>query len=283
MFRTVFLIFATLANPLAALNVDFVGRFIWNSTGDDFGGFSGFEVDESGTEFVALTDRGHIYKGYIQRSDAVISGLSVDEKSSITITWESEESEPQIDSEGLALAPNGTLFISYEGPAIVQSYQQENARQLAGHPQFVRMQDNSALEALAIDARGHLFTLPERSGRMTRPFPVFRFDGIKWEKAFEIPRRDVFLPVGADFGPDGKFYLLERDFTGIGFRSRVRRFNPDGTGEEEVLRSGNAEYDNLEGIAVWKDETGAVRLSMISDDNFRFFQRTEIIEYRLTE
>ena len=41
-------------------------------------------------------------------------------------------------------------------------------------------------------------------------------------------------------------------------------------------------HDNLEGISVWQDEQG-LRMTLISDDNFRAFQRTEIVEYRLTD
>ena len=89
--------------------------------------------------------------------------------------------------------------------------------------------------------------------------------------------------VGADIGPDNKLYVLERDFTGIGFRTRVRRFDLDGANEEEVLRTANATHDNLEGIAVWQDDGGAMRITMIADDNFRWFQQTEIVEYRLTD
>lgn len=38
-------------------------------------------------------------------------------------------------------------------------------------------------------------------------------------------------------------------------------------------------HDNLEGISVWQDPDGRIRLTMISDDNFMVFQRTEIVEY----
>jgi hypothetical protein len=144
------------------------------------------------------------------------------------------------------------------------------------------MQINSSLEALAIGADGALYTIPERSGRANRPFPVYRFQNGRWDIPFTIPRRDAHLIAGADIGPDGLFYVLERDFTGIGFRTRVRRFALDGMGEETLIDTGNATHDNLEGISVWDDGIG-LRITMISDDNFRFFQHTEIVEYRVTD
>ncbi len=148
------------------------------------------------------------------------------------------------------------------------------------------MQNNSSLETLAIDAEGALYTLPERSGKLSRPFPVYRYRGGTWDQPFSIPRRPPYLPVGGDFGPDGKFYLLERHLNGIfGFQSRVRRFDlgPDQvTGEKILLETKTGTHDNLEGIAVWQDAEGFTRITMISDDNFKSFQRTEFVEYRLT-
>ncbi len=51
----------------------------------------------------------------------------------------------------------------------------------------------------------------------------------------------------------------------------------------ELLRSGLGVHDNLEGIAVWRDDQGRMRLTMVSDDNFQFFQVSEIVEYVVPE
>lgn len=45
------------------------------------------------------------------------------------------------------------------------------------------------------------------------------------------------------------------------------------------MQSEVGRHDNLEGLSVWQDAQG-VRLTMVSDDNFMFFQRTEFVEYR---
>jgi len=149
------------------------------------------------------------------------------------------------------------------------------------------MPANAGLEALAIDSAGMLYTLPERSGAPTRPFPLYRFDGVRWSIPWRLPRRGRYLAVGADFGPDGRFYLLERDFNGLlGFSSRVRRFTlgPEGAlTEETLLTTRNLRHGNLEGLSVWRDGAGEIRLTMVADDNFSFFQQTEIVEYRITE
>jgi hypothetical protein len=93
--------------------------------------------------------------------------------------------------------------------------------------------------------------------------------------------------VAADFGPDGRFYVLERDFRALGgFSSRLRRFElgTDGlTGEAILLETPFALHDNLEGLSVWRDDQGVLRATMISDDNFIFVQQTQIVEYRLPD
>ena len=50
-----------------------------------------------------------------------------------------------------------------------------------------------------------------------------------------------------------------------------------------LLTTRLARHDNLEGLGVWRDAEGFIRLTMISDDNQNAFQRTEITEYRVIE
>jgi hypothetical protein len=42
-------------------------------------------------------------------------------------------------------------------------------------------------------------------------------------------------------------------------------------------------YDNLEGVSIWRDDAGHLTATMVSDDNFAFFLRSEIVEYRLPD
>jgi hypothetical protein len=70
----------------------------------------------------------------------------------------------------------------------------------------------------------------------------------------------------------------------LGFSNRVRSFalGPNAfTGERLEMQSAAGTHDNLEGIAVWQDRRGDIRLTMISDDNFFWAQRSEIVEYRV--
>ena len=61
------------------------------------------------------------------------------------------------------------------------------------------------------------------------------------------------------------------------------RLTADGVQDDEILlETRPLQYDNLEGISVWHDGTD-IRVTLISDDNFIFLQRTEIVEYRLRQ
>ncbi|MDA5095399.1 esterase-like activity of phytase family protein [Aliiroseovarius sp. KMU-50] len=268
-------------------NATYQQSFRWRGDGPQFGGFSGLEVTQNGRNFTAITDRGFFVKGHIIRNEAGQIERVIDTVPAALLT---DQGNPLprffTDSEGLAIDDQGRYFISFEARHRVQSYDTlgEASRNMPKHADFKRMQNNSSLEAMAVDAKGTLYLIPERSRSKSR-FPIYRLKrgSEKWDRSQNIPRRAPYLPVGADIGPDGKLYVLERHLAGIlGFTSRVRRFDLGENGPEneiELLRSGLGVHDNLEGIAVWQDDQGQIRLTMISDDNFQFFQVTELVEY----
>ncbi|KAF0676409.1 esterase-like activity of phytase family protein [Profundibacterium mesophilum] len=269
--------------------LDYVGSYTWTSPDPHLGGMSAIEIGDDGRDFVALSDRGYIVSGTLERKDGAVSGIAAGALEPLRDIKGAPVTRKWSDAEGLARTPDGRLFISFEARHRLWAYEAAGSRAMPMpvNPAFRELQPNSGLEALAIGPDGTLYALPERSGKLERPFPVYRFAKGRWDSLLSIPRRGEHLPVGADFGPDGKFYLLERHFTGIfGFSTRVRRFTlgPDGfTDEEVLLQTWTGRHDNLEGIAVWADREGTIRVTMLSDDNFHFLQRTELVDYRLSE
>jgi len=269
----------------------YLNSYRWSDTDPLFGGFSGIDLAANGVDFWTISDDGIIIQAQLLRNgdESRITGITDYKLMPLQLVIGGPVRRINNDAEGLAVSESGEIFVSFEGFHRVRGYSDVTAlaTQLPEHPDFGQMQNNSSLEALAIDADGTLYTIPERSGHLARPFPVYRLKGRVWDQPFSIPRRGSFLPVGADIGPDGKFYLLERHLNGIfGFQTRIRRFSLTDDGlqdEEELLTTATGTHDNLEGIAIWRDDEGDTRITMISDDNFRAFQRTEIVEYRLTE
>ena len=158
-------------------------------------------------------------------------------------------------------------------------------KELPGHLDFAKMTRNRQLEALAIDSNGTLYTLPEVASHRVNGLQLYAIKEGLWQVEAHIPSRGFFMAVGADFGPNNLFYLLERSASPLGFRTRVRRFDlsQDDLTEEILLTTGQLSHDNLEGISVWVDPKGATRVTMISDDNFLPVLRSEVVEYVLHE
>lgn len=268
----------------------FLDDFRWHISDPRFGGWSGIRLSPDGSSLTALSDHGAFIKGRISRdSKGRITSISAGKVQQLKGLTEAPLGAGRSDSEGLAIGPDGSFYVSFEGVARVLKYRQldGHAVNLPSHPDFARMQINSSLEALAIDGAGTLYTLPERSGGLDRPFPVYRYRAGKWDQTLTIRRGGGYLAVDADFGPDGRFYLLERQFRGLaGFSSRLRRFDLTAKGfvnETVLLQTPVGLYDNLEGLSVWRNASGVLVATMISDDNFAFFLKTEIVEYHLPD
>ncbi|TKW66638.1 MAG: esterase-like activity of phytase family protein [Paracoccus denitrificans] len=269
-------------------SLEYVGTYVWSLPEADFGGFSGLEISQDGSEFHAISDRAQIRWGRIDRDAAGrIRGMSMSGRARLQDS-KGVFLEPgwQGDSEGLALDPAGGFWVSFEGLDRVARYDDPDsaAIRIPIPDEFEALPINRGFEALAVDGAGSLFTVPELIAEGADSFPVWRYrDGV-WDQPFRLPGNGKWQAVGADIGPDGRLYLLERYFRGLlGFQSRIRSFAlaDDGVSDEEVLlESSTLQYDNLEGISAWSDGAG-IRITMISDDNFLPIQRTELVEYRL--
>ncbi|MBT8153260.1 esterase-like activity of phytase family protein [Epibacterium ulvae] len=266
----------------------FLSSYVLTAKPSWFGGFSALALDETGQRVVVLTDRSHLVGGFVKRTANKIDRVTFDTHVHLRNADGQimRHDRDSIDSEGIAIGQDGALFVSFEGKARVSRYAEIDgqAEDLPRIQAFAALQENKALEALAIDPAGRLYTLPEKSAGAA--FPVWRWDGADWQTPFHVEKRNGYLPVGLDIGPDGRFYLLERKFVLIGFRSRLRRWDFVGDAlqnETVLLTTPLRTHDNLEGLSVWRSTDGDLRATMVSDNNFMPFQRSELVEYQLPE
>lgn len=256
------------------------------SEDSNFGGISGLVMGADGASFVAISDRGRFVTGQITRQDGVAQSAEITALMPILDSKGHPLDGYNTDAEGLAALPDGALIVSFESNHRVMRHDGLDAAGtfLPSTEAFGVLQNNSGLEALASDAAGMIYAIPERSGALTRPFPVYRLiDGV-WDDSMTLPRRGEFLVTDADI--DGSdLYVLERYYLPFGgFQSRIRRFTiaDDALVDEvELMSSRLGHYDNLEGLDVWRDAAGILRVSVVSDDNFRFYQRNQLVEFRL--
>lgn len=264
-----------------------LSSYRWQLQQGWFGGFSGLIVADNGLDFLTISDRGYFVEGRFQREAGLLSAITqVRQARVVDANGAFARRAGLRDSEGLAILPDGSVAVTFEGEHRIESFAEIGARpkKLPWFKGFDEMKLNGGFEALAIDNQGVLYAIPEQPTGADAIVQVFALQGQNWQRAFTLKRDKQFQPVGADFGSDGRLYVLERGFNGLGFRTRVRSFAISDAGATDgkiIFHKGIGGHDNLEGLSVWLDDEGHIRLTMISDDNFRLVQRTEFVEYRL--
>ncbi len=251
-------------------------------------GVSGLEVSDTGDSFIAVSDGGWWLEGRFERRGDVMTGVEITAIEPIIGHDGFPVSARRVgdwsDAEGLALAPEGTAWVTFERWAHVWRFEgvYGTAQWIKDHPTFYDHADNWQLEAAAIAPDGTVYVFSEKP--LPDGLPIYRLgpDSL-WVIDGYLPEQDVFGIVGADFAPDGALYLLERKLVvGLWWQNRIRRVRLDGT-EDVILWTGErGEYGNLEGISVWEDEKG-LRLTLVSDSNGSYAIPTEFVEFRLTE
>ncbi|MCY1127826.1 esterase-like activity of phytase family protein [Frigidibacter sp. RF13] len=267
-----------------------VGTYDATEAADRFGGLSAIEVTADGAGFIALSDSARLFHGRFRRDGAgAIAGITLDGPGAALTGPDGAALDGEHDdAEGLALAPDGSLYVSFELRNRIARYAADG-RLIDRMPVFTVFSTiyNDGLEALAMALDGALYTMPEGPGRGVRSFPVWRYADGTWSEAFRLPEDHHWRPVGADFGPDGRLYILERDLWGlVGFRSRLRRITlAEGqpTQDEILMESRAGAFGNLEGLSVWQDAAGSLRATMVADNNFLPVMSTEFVEVRIEE
>lgn len=262
-----------------------IGVFEWET--DSIIGLSGLEVSDDGNSFVAVGDQGWWLEGRFARSGEVITGIAEFDIQPIIgqdgFPVSARRIKDWSDAEGLALASDGTAWVSFERWAHVWRFDQIHgtAQWIKDHPTFFDHAENWELEATAVAPDGALYVFSEKP--LPEGFPVYRLgpDNLFTIERY-LPEDDVFGIVGADFAPDGALYLLERKLImGIWWQNRIRRIRIDGT-EDTILWTGaRGAYGNLEGIALWEDAKG-LRMTLVSDNNGNG-DPTQFVEFRLAE
>ena len=256
-----------------------------------FGGFSGIVVEDGGADFLTISDRGNWARGSMERtSDGRLEAAHLTDKGPILDQRGRRLRGQSFDAEGLAMDVEGPRLRLLRGrgpdPPLRRPARRRRPRSRA-IPISASFRSTSGLEALAVDADGTLYAIPERTPKPDEPFPVYRFRDGPWDKPFRIPHRGDFHISDAD-----------RRSRRQALRARARvllaRLPLAGSAASTSARTGSTtrrrcstsrlnQLDNMEGISVWTDPQGQIRVTLISDDNFFALQRTMFAEYILDE
>lgn len=269
--------------------VEFLQEYIWDfPTIRWFGGISTIETFDNGTRYLASTDKGLMFRGPVLRHETGEIRLMPPRKAWGLLSSRNTRLPWRLsDTEGMAIAPDGSVFVAFETVARVARYiDTRGPSEIIPRPLGFRdLPNNGGIEALAMDTAGTMYAIPERFSERGR-IPVFRRVQAEWSDTWHVRATPWLNPVGADVGPDGRLYLLERGLNFLGFRSRLRRWEITETGlenEEILMDTRRNRFGNLEGLDVWRDEHGALRALLVEDNNFWPFNKTSVVDIRLPE
>jgi hypothetical protein len=266
-----------------------------------FGGLSAFRLDSKGERFVSLSDQGAWFTGRIVYSGRNMVGLAdVEAAPLLFMDGRPITEHGWYDSESLAL-DGSFAYVGLERVNQVMRFDLSKgftrARgEVVPMPRAVkRLPNNKGLEALVMVPKGlplagTLIALSERGLDADGNLIAFLVGGPQ-PGQFSVRRTDDFDISDAVILPPGDLLVLERKFSlfsGVGIRIRrivLASIAPGALVDGPAIFNAGIgqEIDNMEGIDVHVTAEGETVLTMISDDNFSFIQRTLLLQFTLVE
>ena len=254
----------------------------------DYGGFSGLVISNKGTEALVVTDKSFFFVLELRRDENdILTGYSVIRKGRILSSKGEHLNGRNTDSESIVIDENNNYYISFESNHRIMMHAEVGGKGVfvPKHPMFRKLSVNKGIEALAIDADNRLIAIPEKPPLGISDIPIFRLQNDKWEIIKHVKINDNFLVTDAEILPEGLLLILERKFSWTqGFKTRFRLISLDKFDNTEpitVFTSTANQFDNLEGVTLWRDKKGEMRILTVSDDNFHPLQQSEIREFFL--
>ena len=254
----------------------------------DYGGFSGLVISNEGTEALVVTDKSFFFVLELLRDENdILTGYSVIRKGRILSSKGEHLNGRNTDSESIVIDKNNNYYISFESNHRIMMHAKVEGKGVfvPKHPMFRKLSVNKGIEALAIDADNRLIAIPEKPPSGISDIPIFRLQNDEWEIIKYVKINDNFLVTDAEILPEGLLLILERKFSWTqGFKTRFRLISLDKFDNKEpvtVFTSTANQFDNLEGVTLWRDKNGEMRILTVSDDNFHPLQQSEIREFFL--
>jgi len=275
----------------------FRGGLIVQSPDARFGGWSDLRVSRDGARLTAISDHGFwLQTRLIYDAAGTLTGLADADLGVLIDTAARRVSGRRGDAEGLTDSPDGGFYVSFERDHRVWLYPPAQPpfslppRAVAMPPRAADMPDNGGIEALLHLADGRLLMLSEELRDGDENVGWLR-DTAGWHE-IHYHAADNYKPTGLAELPGagtagGDVLVLERRFTflsGMGARIvRVPMAALQGgahlAGDELAKLQLPLTVDNFEGLAATPGPAGAVRLYLISDDNYTVLQRTLLLMF----
>lgn len=285
--------------------LEFVGGLVLSSRDKAFGGLSGLRTFDGGRRLLFVGDEGTWVEA---RLETDTEGRPVSLGDGRIAPLLDERGHPfagkhNRDAESLTVRRTATGLearVGFERRHRVLSYRAEGndpAALLAarGQPftmpvEIGRLPTNEGLEALADAASGALVAIAETAESGTNANPGWIVGG-RGAGRFHLRTADGYAVTDAAFLPSGDLLVLERRLSFIGaFGARLVRVAASDLAAGRTLEptlvwqseSGD-EIDNMEGLAIDTAPDGSTLVTLVSDDNFFWLQRTLLLRFRLVE
>jgi len=290
--------------------LDFLGGLVLTSDDAEFGSFSALRSRDRGRELLSIGDEGTWFTARLVSDEA---GRPLSIEGALMARLHDDKGRPltakkDSDAESLTLRErDGVLeaLVGFERRHRVLVYRSKSGyrglleaagKSLPGQPAELKtLRNNGGLEAIATAPAGtvlsgHTVLLGEEPRPGESDHPGWILGGLRAEP-FHVVRRDGFSITDACFLPSGDLLILERRFSWTrGVAMRIRRIAGADIvagrtidGEDLIFADGGDEIDNMEGLAVDVAPDGATIVTLISDDNRSWLQRTVLLRFRLRD
>lgn len=272
-----------------------------------FGGLSGFRfLDSKGERFLAISDQGGWFTGAIRYSGREMTGLDNVEAAPLLNAKGRPITEKRLWYDSESIARDGSfVYVGLERVNQIMRYDfakggtRARGEVLPVPPGVRQLPYNKGLEALVFVPKdvsksqplaGTLIAFSERGLDADGNLVAFLIGGAT-PGQFSVRRTDKFDISDAVLLPSGELLILERKFswfTGVNIRIRAIPLTSIAPG---VLVDGpelfaadlGHEIDNMEGIDAHVTADGETVLTLVSDDNFSFLQRTLLLQFTMVE
>ncbi len=276
------------------------GLHLAGPTHQAFGGLSGLEVLDDG-RIVAVSDDGEWFEArLVLDREGQLVGLA-DTRSALMRdeTGEPFESKRAGDSEDLTQLPDGRFAVSFEQTQSIRIYDLNRDGPFGAAQRGPRLDNvrrlprNAGLEAIASTTDGALLVGAEGEGHRSTPLWLASLDAQDQVRSHSrYPLDGGFSLTSLDRLPNGDFVALERFYAPvIGARARIAIFPAAALAaggvlehvEELAMLAPPLPVDNFEGVSAVRLANGAVRLYIVSDDNFSDRQRTLLLAFDMVD
>ncbi len=270
------------------------GGLILQSSDARFGGWSDLRLAADGGRLTAISDHGFwLQARLVYDATGRLVALSEASLGPLIDTTGARLLGRKGDAEGLAAAPDGGFYVSFERIHRVWRYPRAEPpfsappRPLPMPPRLASAPDNGGIEALLRLSDGRMMALVEELRDGDENVGWVR-DTAGWHE-LHYRAADDYKPTGlAQLPGSGDILVLERRFTFLtGMGARIVRVPKQALqpgahlqGEELAALRLPFTVDNFEGLAV-AQPGGTVRLYLISDDNYTVLQRTLLLMFEL--